>query len=80
MIQPSLVNLGLPARPRLRYYHADEVFWRVPQTRERIEGMILCQGLLSCVIFGRENVGGCDVGLVRPSGHPHPGHRRPLRV
>jgi hypothetical protein len=56
MIQPSLVNLGLSARPRLRYYHADEVFWRVPQTRERIEEMILRQGSLSCEIFGRESV------------------------
>jgi hypothetical protein len=37
----TLVNLGLPARPRLRYYHAEEVFWRVPQTHERIERMIL---------------------------------------
>jgi asparagine synthase (glutamine-hydrolysing) len=55
-IQPSLVNLGLSARPRLRYYHADQVFWRVPQTRERIEGMILRQGSLSCEIFGRESV------------------------
>jgi hypothetical protein len=56
MIQPSLVNLGLPARPRLRYYHADEIFWRVPQARERIEGMILRQGSLSCEIFGRDSV------------------------
>lgn len=56
MIQPSLASLGLPARPRLRYYHADEFFWRVPQTRERIEGMILRQGSLSCEIFGRESV------------------------
>jgi hypothetical protein len=31
MIQPSLVNLGLPARLRLRYYHADGVFRRVPR-------------------------------------------------
>jgi len=56
VIQPLLVNLGLPARPRLRYYHADEVYWRVPQTRERIEGMILRQGSLSCEIFGRASV------------------------
>lgn len=56
MIQPSLASLGLPAGPRLRYYHADEVFWRVPRTRERIEGMILRQDSLTCEIFGRESV------------------------
>ena len=44
MIQPSLVNLGLPARPRLRYYDVDEVFWRVPKRMSGSRGMILCQG------------------------------------
>lgn len=56
MIQPSLAGLGFPARRRLRYYHADDVFWRDPRTRERIEGMIVRRGSLCCEVLGRERV------------------------
>jgi len=55
-VQPYLANLGLPARPRLRYYHADELFWRTPEARARIEGTTLRRGSLCCDILGQEAV------------------------
>ena len=55
-IQPCLARLGLRVRPRIRYYHADEVFWRAPEARVRIEGKILRPGSLVCEILGREAV------------------------
>lgn len=55
-VQPRLARLGYPARPRVRSYHADDVFWRTPDARARIEGTILGPESLSCEILGRAAV------------------------
>ncbi|MFQ5667561.1 MAG: hypothetical protein ACE5I7_14210, partial [Candidatus Binatia bacterium] len=55
-VQPVLAALSVPAQPRLRYYHNDELFWRTPESRSRIEGTILRPGSLCCEILGREQV------------------------
>ena len=55
-IQPPLRRLGLKVTPRLRYYHADELFWREAAARARIEETILRPGSLSCEVLGRDAV------------------------
>ena len=55
-VQPHLASLGFPARPRIRYYHADEFFWRTPEARDRIQGTILRRDSLCCDILGRDAV------------------------
>ena len=55
-MQPFLARAGLPVRPRVRYYHDDEVVWRAPEIRARIEGTILRSGSVCCDILGREAV------------------------
>lgn len=54
--QPVLAKLGLPARPRVRNYIADEIYWRTPEARRRIEGAILSPDSISCHVLGREKV------------------------
>ncbi len=54
--QPLLARLGLPARPRIRNYTDDEVYWRTPEARRRIEGAILSPDSISCHVLGREKV------------------------
>jgi hypothetical protein len=55
-IQPVLARLKVPARPRVRDYHADAFFWRTAGSRARIEDTILRSGSLCCEILGREAV------------------------
>jgi hypothetical protein len=55
-MQPWIAHLGVPARPRIRSYHDDAMFWRAPEARARIEGTILRQDSLCCDILGRETV------------------------
>jgi len=55
-MQPVLAHLGLPARPRVRNYIADEIYWRTPQARHRIEAAILSPDSISCHVLGREKV------------------------
>jgi asparagine synthase (glutamine-hydrolysing) len=55
-LQPRLARLSPYIRPRIRYYHADEIFWRVPDARTRIEGTILRPSSLVCEILGRAAV------------------------
>jgi hypothetical protein len=55
-VQPGLSRLGLRIRPRIRHYHADDIFWRTPEARARIEGAILRPASLACEILGREAV------------------------
>lgn len=55
-LQPMLAGLGLPARPRVRNYTADEIYWRTPEARLRIEGAILSPDSISCQVLGREKV------------------------
>jgi Asparagine synthase (glutamine-hydrolyzing) len=54
--QPVLARIGLPARPRIRNYIADEIYWRTPEARHRIEGAILSPDSISCHVLGREKV------------------------
>ena len=54
--QPALAKLGLPARPRVRNYSADEIYWRTPEARRRIEAAILSPDSISCQVLGREKV------------------------
>ena len=54
--RPGLAALGLRVEPRLRSYHADDVVWRAPGARSRIESAILAPGSLCCDILGREAV------------------------
>ena len=54
--QPVLAKFGLPARPRVRNYIADELYWRTPEVRRRIEGAILSPDSISCHVLGREKV------------------------
>jgi hypothetical protein len=51
-----LATLGVPVVPSRRSYHADDVYWRTPDARARIEGTILRPGSISAGIFGRERV------------------------
>ena len=55
-VQPWLARLGWPAQPRVRAYQNDEVFWRKPESRDRIAGTILRPGSLCVDILGREEV------------------------
>ncbi|MBS1790786.1 MAG: hypothetical protein JST85_23925 [Acidobacteria bacterium] len=55
-LQPLLVQCRLPARPRIRNYSADEIYWRTPEARKRIEGAILDPNSISCHVLGREKV------------------------
>lgn len=52
-IQPRLAALGLPARPRIRAFTADEAMWSAPAARAEIEGTILRSGSLAVELFGR---------------------------
>jgi hypothetical protein len=52
----TAASLGAPVTVPRRHYHADEVFWRRPEARARIEAAILRNGSLSCDLFGREAV------------------------
>lgn len=54
--KPHLGALGVLVRPRLRYYHNDELFWRAPEVWPRIEGTILRPGSLCCETLGRDAV------------------------
>lgn len=55
-IQPALAGAGLPARPRVRAYRAEEERMREPAARARIEGTILRPGSFACDVFGRERL------------------------
>ena len=55
-VQPLLAAAGVPVRPQLRAYQNDELFWRTPESRARIEGTILRPGSLCGEIFGRDRV------------------------
>jgi hypothetical protein len=55
-LQPALAAAGLPVRPRVRAYQNDELFWRLPANRARIEGAVLRPDSLCCEIFGRARV------------------------
>jgi hypothetical protein len=55
-IQPRLAALGLPARPRIRAFTADEAMWSTPEARGEIEGTILRPGSLAVELFGRSAV------------------------
>lgn len=52
--QPALARLGLPARPRLRGYSADDKVWKAPEIRRRIESVILRPDSIAAGVFGRE--------------------------
>jgi len=52
----TAASLGAPVTVRRRSYHADDVFWRRPDARARIEDAILRRGSLSCDVFGRDAV------------------------
>ncbi len=55
-VQPTLAQLSLPVRPRVRNYTADEIYWRTPKARQRIEGAILDPDSISCRVLGRDKV------------------------
>jgi hypothetical protein len=52
-LQPRLAAWGLPARPRIRAFTADEAMWSTPSARAEIEGTILRPGSLAADLFGR---------------------------
>ena len=52
----TAASMGAPVTVRRRSYHADDVFWRRPDARARIEDAILGRGSLSCDVFGRDAV------------------------
>lgn len=52
----AAASLGVPVAVRRRSYHPDEVHWRRPEARARIEDAILQTGSLSCEVFGRQAV------------------------
>jgi asparagine synthase (glutamine-hydrolysing) len=54
--RPLLNRVGIPAKPRLRYYTDDERFWSAPSARRRIEDMILRKGSISSEMFGQQTV------------------------
>jgi hypothetical protein len=55
-LQPRLARVWPDIGPRIRYYQAEEIFWRVPDARTRIEGTIMRPGSLVCEILGRAAV------------------------
>lgn len=54
--QPWLSRIGVDLAPRVRSYFDEETHWRQPETRRRIEGVILAPDSLCCEILGREAV------------------------
>lgn len=57
-LQPALAAAGLPARPRIRAFTADDTAWTTPEARAAIEGAVLRPGSLAVEVFGREAVAG----------------------
>jgi asparagine synthase (glutamine-hydrolysing) len=54
--RPLLNRIGIPVKPRLRYYTDDERFWSAPSARRRIEDMILRKSSISSEMFGQQTV------------------------
>jgi asparagine synthase (glutamine-hydrolysing) len=54
--RPLLNRVGIPAKPRLRYYTDDERFWSEPSVRRRIENTILRDDSISVEMFGSDTV------------------------
>ncbi len=53
---PVLRKMGVPARPRIRSYTADEEYWRAQGPKERIRMTVLRPDSLCCDLLGRDKV------------------------